>query len=142
MSRDSISQLLRQAVAIQSKHRCGYCLTQALWIGSQLTVDHIIPRSLGGESILENLCLACWGCNLHKQARITAVDPDTGILTRLFHPNLQNWHEHFVWQERGLLIIGRTAIGRATVDALQLNRLPLVESRQLWISAHWHPETD
>ena len=117
MSRDSISQLLRQAVAIQSKHRCVYCLTQALWI-------------------------ACWGCNLHKQARITAVDPDTGILTRLFHPNLQNWHEHFVWQERGLLIIGRTAIGRATVDALQLNRLPLVESRQLWISAHWHPETD
>ena len=80
MSRDSISQLLRHAVASQSKHRCGYCLTQALWIGSQLTVDHIIPRSLGGESILENLCLACWGCNLHKQARITAVDPDTGII--------------------------------------------------------------
>ena len=80
MSRDSISQLLRHAVASQSKHRCGYCLTQALWIGSQLTVDHIIPRPLGAESILENLCLACWGCNLHKQARITAVDPDTGMI--------------------------------------------------------------
>lgn len=134
-----ISPALRQAVAQKSLYRCCYCLTSELIVGSEFTLDHIIPQSLGGPTSSENLCLACWGCNLHKQDRLVALDPDTGLLARLFHPNQQHWQEHFAWSENGLLILGITPIGRATVNALQLNRIPLVKSRQLWISAGWHP---
>ena len=39
-------------------------------------------------------------------------------------------------------MVGRTATGRATVEALQLNRDELVEARELWIAAGWHPPED
>jgi hypothetical protein len=142
MSRAYISTALRQAIAERSRNRCCYCLTPEQIIGAQLTVDHILPESLGGATSLDNLCLACWGCNLHKQNRIIAPDPDTGEVVRLFHPLQQRWQEHFAWYEDGLLIVGLTAIGRASVGALRLNRPPLVRSRRLWVAAGWHPPTD
>jgi 5-methylcytosine-specific restriction endonuclease McrA len=33
---------------------------------NQLTLDHIVPRSLGGTDHLENLVLSCAGCNQWK----------------------------------------------------------------------------
>jgi len=108
-------------------------------IGAELTIDHIIPESLGGVTTLDNLCLACWGCNLIKQNRIAAFDLETGTMVPLFNPNRQRWSDHFQWVEHGLLVYGLTTTGRATVDALQLNRAPLVNSRRLWVRAGWHP---
>jgi len=108
-------------------------------VGARFTVDHIIPESLGGTTTLDNLCLACWGCNLIKQDRIAALDPETGEVVRLFHPHKQDWHEHFTWVAGGLFIVGLTPTGRATVSALKLNRAPLVSARRLWIEAGWHP---
>ena len=55
------------------------------------TVDHIVPESLGGRTMLDNLCLACWSCNLIKQDRIVAADPETGATVRIFNPNTQEW---------------------------------------------------
>ena len=55
------------------------------------------------------------------------------------HAYTQRWTEHFRWEENGLLIVGVTPTGRATVNAVQLNRAPLVNSRRLWVSAGWHP---
>ena len=37
---------------------------------------------------------------------------------------------------------GQTSVGRATVEALQLNREPLVKSRQVWIAAGLPPPKD
>jgi 5-methylcytosine-specific restriction endonuclease McrA len=34
------------------------------------TVDHIIPKSLGGPDIIENLRAACWHCNMSKGKRM------------------------------------------------------------------------
>jgi 5-methylcytosine-specific restriction endonuclease McrA len=55
---------------------CRYCKVSlypdALHIkeGSQLaTKDHIIPRSEGGSSDLDNLCLSCGPCNHKKQSK-------------------------------------------------------------------------
>jgi hypothetical protein len=48
-----------------------------------------------------------------------AIDPATGEYARLFHPILQRWSEHF--RLNGYQIEGLTAVGRATVDALNLN---------------------
>ena len=98
-------------------------------------MDHIIPESLGGRTTLDNLCLACWSCNLIEQDRIVAADPETGATVRIFNPNTQEWGAHFAWQMDGLLVVGLTPTGRATVNALRLNRPELVNARRLWIEA-------
>lgn len=140
MSQPSVSHALRAAVAEHYKHRCCYCLTSEHIVGAELTIDHIVPQALGGTSDEENLCLACWRCNLLKRDRIVAIDPQTGNAVRLFNPRLQNWFEHFAWQDGGLVIAGLTPTGRATVSALRLNRVVLVNARRLWIEAGWHPQ--
>jgi hypothetical protein len=40
------------------------------------------------------------------------------------------------------MIIGKTSIGRATIAAVRLNRVDLVEARRGWGSAGWHPPKD
>jgi len=46
----------------------------------------------------------------------------------LFHPRLDIWNEHFVWNE--VVLIGLTARGRATVEALDLNRTLILAIRE------------
>ena len=139
MSSQNISSALRQLVTEQSQYRCSYCQTQMDISGIQFTLDHIIPESLGGLTETNNLCLACWDCNLIKQNRISVHDPQTAELIALFHPRQDQWHEHFVWQEDGLLLAGITAKGRATVAYLKLNRPILLKARERWIKVGWHP---
>lgn len=135
----AIPLALQQQVAANCDYRCAYCQSQQRLMGVALTIDHIIPQSLGGVTELENLCLACWDCNLAKSDRTTAVDPESGTIVRLFHPIRQVWDEHFRWHDTSLMIEGLTPIGRATVIALRLNRVQLVESRRYWREAGWHP---
>jgi hypothetical protein len=142
MSSAHITPTLRAVVAKRSHFRCCYCQTAEEISGSRFTLDHIVPESLGGQTSSDNLCLACWECNRIKRDRITAFDPDTGKMVRLFNPNTQDWHDHFEWQNDSLLIIGVTPVGRATANALQLNRAVLVNARRLWVTAGWHPPTD
>ncbi len=139
MSKSHISVKLHQQITEQSRSRCCYCQSQLHIIGILLTADHIIPESLGGMTTLENLCLACWDCNLIKGNRITAIEPQTGITVRLFHPNQQKWTEHFRWSYDGIHVIGITPTGRATVIALKLNRPVLLHARRFWSDAGWHP---
>jgi predicted HTH transcriptional regulator len=49
------------------------------------------------------------------------------------------WSQHFAWTEDTMLIIGRTATGRATVEALQLNRTELLNLRRVLRVAGEHP---
>lgn len=141
MSRSYVAKALREQIVEDARHRCGYCLTSARIIGAPMEIDHIIPESLGGPTVRENLWLACSMCNDHKGNRIAAPDPRTGEVLRLFDPRRQVWAEHFEWSEEGDMIIGKTATGRATVAAVRLNRAELVEARRGWIIAGWHPPT-
>jgi hypothetical protein len=137
-----VTPSLRQAIEEQTRFRCAYCQSQMRIVGASLTVDHIIPESLGGATTIENLCLACWDCNLLKSNRITAIDPRSGTVFRIFHPNRQTWVEHFCWSADGLRVVGLTAVGRATTAALRLNRPQLLLARTFWIEAGWHPPFD
>jgi Zn ribbon nucleic-acid-binding protein len=105
-------------------------------------VDHIIPQAEGGETTQDNLCCACGLCNGHKQKRTHARDPQTRRRVRLFHPRRQKWARHFRWSEDGTQIIGLTACGRATVEALQMNHPDMVRARRNWVAAGWHPPKD
>lgn len=108
-------------------------------MGITFEVDHIIPISAGGESTIDNLCLACPTCNRYKANRTLITDPDTGLEIPLFHPTADQWIEHFAWQEAGAILVGQSATGRATVEALHMNRLVLVQLRRYWIALQLHP---
>jgi len=139
MSPTHIPLILRQRVADYFAHRCGYCQTAERVVGTPFEMDHIIPESQGGVTTEENLCLACSPCNNYKADHTTALDPITGETVPLFNPRQHQWREHFAWTVDGDLVVGLTAIGRATVIALHLNRATFVRARRLWVTAGWHP---
>jgi hypothetical protein len=142
VSRTRISRTLRSRVAAQARARCGYCLTQEAVVGTKMEIDHIVPEARGGPTVEANLWLVCVTCNKHKRDQTVVPDPATGSVVALFDPRRQEWSEHFAWVDAGIRIEGRTAIGRATVAALQFNRPRLVRARSLWIAAGWHPPAD
>lgn len=139
MSRTYIGRQLRESVAAQARHRCGYCHTSEAIVGTPMELDHLIPESLGGLTEETNLWLACSLCNDCKSNRTVAPDPESHEIVRLFDPRRQVWHEHFRWTDAGDRIVGLTPTGRATVVALQLNRPSLVKARQIWVLVGWHP---
>jgi hypothetical protein len=103
----------------RAENRCEYCHLPASFFPLTFHVDHITPRQHGGLTELENLALACLHCNRHKGPNLAGLDPADGTLIRLFHPRRDLWPDHFAW--RGTDLIGKTAIGRATIWVLAIN---------------------
>lgn len=134
-----VSVALRREVVADAGHRCGYCQTDERLSGIPLSVEHIVPRSRGGTSTRVNLWMACRSCNEFKGAQVEADDPATGERVPLFNPRTQRWDEHFDWSENATSINGLSAVGRATVDALQMNRPLLMLARKRWTLNGWHP---
>jgi 5-methylcytosine-specific restriction endonuclease McrA len=97
VSKTYVPRPLRELVAAQARHRCGYCLTQEAVVGTPMKIDHLIPEALGGLTEEANLWLACSLCNDHKGDRIAAQDSESGELVRLYNPRQQQWSEHFAW---------------------------------------------
>jgi 5-methylcytosine-specific restriction endonuclease McrA len=73
-----LPQELRDRIDEADRGRCRYCLMAEANSGVRLTYDHIVPRSKGGATSFENVCLACSACNEHKAAAMVALDPFTG----------------------------------------------------------------
>lgn len=133
----SIPAKLRRLVIRRSGDVCEYChLAQA---GQEATfhIDHVEPVAAGGQTVADNLALACVSCSLRKGARQTAIDPRTGDEVPLFNPRRDLWSEHFRW--RGVRLTGLTATGRATVKALALNRPLILAIRQEEAALGRHP---
>ena len=59
-------KISRRALFARDGWRCAYCGTT----GGRLTLDHVVPRSRGGESVWENVVTACAPCNLRKGNRL------------------------------------------------------------------------
>lgn len=137
-----IPKVVRLQVMAEAGDRCEYCRTYSRITGMPLVMDHILPRSAGGDDERDNLAASCYRCNEFKGARTHAIDPATGELVSLFNPRVQVWREHFSWANGGTHIVGLTPIGRATVVALRLNNEYVVEARTLWIAQDWHPPSE
>lgn len=137
-----LSAHLRQRLLDVDDHRCAYCHTPTANSGNPMVVDHLTPRSKGGATIFENLCFACYRCNLHKGSRTRVVDPLSGELGPLFNPRSDRWDEHFAWDEAGLHIHGLTTVGRATVTALNMNNSVIIDARRNWVRLGWRPTID
>lgn len=77
-----VTQPSRKAVLRRDHNRCGYCGKPAG------TIDHILPRSRGGQNTWENLVACCRDCNNRKadrtpqemgwQLQMTPRPPDYG----------------------------------------------------------------
>ena len=88
---------------------------------------------------LDNLAWSCPWCNACKYTKTRAADPRTGRLVPIFDPRRQQWPRHFRWEGDLTRIAGRTATGRATVDALRLNRPELLNLRRVLFAVGEHP---
>lgn len=120
MSLSAIPRPLRAAVATRDDGACQYCKLHQTGQAAAFHVDHVIPRSRGGATALDNLALQCPHCSLHKSDRLGGLDPETGEQAPLFHPLRDIWHEHFKLLGDGTCA-GVTATGRATAAALRMN---------------------
>ena len=118
---------LRRVVIQRAARRCEYCKLSQEGQEATFHIDHIIPVAAGGETVAENLALACVSCSLRKAARQTTVDPQSGQEVALYNPRRDVWHEHFQWD--GVHLVGLTATGRATVEALKMNRVLILAIR-------------
>jgi 5-methylcytosine-specific restriction endonuclease McrA len=59
-------KISRRALFARDGWRCVYCGEG----GVRLTLDHVVPRSRGGDSVWENVVTSCAPCNLRKGNRL------------------------------------------------------------------------
>ena len=124
-----ISAELQRIVIERSGNRCDYCLIH--WddaiFGCQ--VDHIIAEKHLGETVADNLAMACVFCNRFKGSDIGSLAPSTREFTRFFNPRTDRWDVHFKFDQ--FRIVPLTPIGEATVEILQLNHFDRLLERQV-----------
>ena len=118
---------------------CEYCRLLEAATGITFHIEHVLPRILGGMTLLDNLALSCPGCNLAKGERVSA-DDRRGREQPLFNPRayqswLLGWHLHFILDRDTGLISARTPIAEATIDALKMNDPNRLFARRLQIQA-------
>src|SRR5213082_445853 len=69
-------KISRRALFARDGWRCVYCGTMS----GRLTLDHVVPRSRGGDSVWENVVTSCAPCNLRKGNRL--LDEISMVLRR------------------------------------------------------------
>jgi hypothetical protein len=119
---------LEQRVRQRAGGRCEYCRLPQSGSFVPFEIDHIIARKHRGRTVAGNLAIACIYCNAYKGPNVAGIDPATARLTPLYHPRRHKWSWHFRWD--GGVLLGRTAIGRTTIDVLQINLPNLVAIRE------------
>jgi 5-methylcytosine-specific restriction endonuclease McrA len=100
-------KITRKAVLARDSWTCQYCGHVA---GSGLTVDHVIPRSRGGESIWENIVASCAPCNRRKGNRLPREvqmhprslpkPPGPAVFIRIASPRVPNTWEPYLLPAR------------------------------------------
>ncbi len=100
----------RRNIFARDGNRCQYCGKR--YPTSELSLDHIIPRSMGGKSAWQNIVCACTKCNVKKggrtpqQAGMTLVQKPVRpkrnplIHVHLGHQRYRSWKQfldHAYW---------------------------------------------
>ncbi|MDZ7618434.1 MAG: HNH endonuclease [Patescibacteria group bacterium] len=105
--------LNRRAVLARDGHVCQYCGRRLPT--HQLSIDHVIPRSRGGQTAWENVVCACLACNIRKGGRtpkeakmLLMRHPERPkrnpvLLLKLRNPKYASWH---AWVEGVLWDVG------------------------------------
>ena len=99
----------------RDNYTCQYCGRNS---GEKLTIDHVLPRSLGGRTVWENVVSACRSCNLKKgnktlqEANMQLLRPPTRPLSP-FHLTLAAFSLQAAkgWQKYLAFVPSSTAAG-------------------------------
>lgn len=134
-----IAVKLRRAVRKRANGLCEYCCIPEDHSPQIFSFEHILPKAAGGGTVLENLALACQGCNSFKSIRTEFADEETQTKAKLFNPRTEKWNEHFTWSDDFAEVFGITPTGRATIKALKLNRVGLTNIRRALLAIGQHP---
>ena len=132
-----MAKFRRQQVWQRAKGCCEYCQLPQEHSVLPHEIDHIRAKKHHGPHTLENTCIACAHCNGAKGANAAGYDSESGDLVPLFNPREDVWVEHFLWD--GPLLIGKTPVGRATIDVLSINDAICVDQREFLIKAGLFP---
>lgn len=84
--------LTRKNILRRDGHKCGYCGRGDL----PLTIDHIVPKSKGGDESWDNLVSACLPCNNRKGNR-NPIEAGMELRIRTYMPS----HVMFVKNNAG-----------------------------------------
>lgn len=104
--RPNFARFSRRNMYIRDNHRCQYC--GGHFEAAELTIDHVIPRSLGGGTSWENCTSACFSCNTKKGSKLIKpinepVHPNWYQINNSKHFNLTipdiAWQEFIQWPE-------------------------------------------
>jgi HNH endonuclease len=139
MAKSYISAALKELVFKRAHGCCEYCKCPADFTTELFSIEHILPRSKGGLDDYINLALACIGCIIFKSDKTESIDPVSQQIVPLFNPRTMIWREHFTWDKTLTLMLGKTAIGRATIECLQVNRRQVRNLRRALIAIEEHP---
>lgn len=143
MAKTHISANFKQFIIKRSKGHCEYCKCPSAFSTELFSIKHILPRSKNGSNELDNLAYACIGCNIYKSDKTEFIDVVSQTISIFYNPRKMNWIDHFIWDESLTVMIGKTAaIGRATIEGLKLNRLPVKNLRRALISIGEHPPVE
>jgi hypothetical protein len=134
-----MAERLAEQVGQRAGHMGEYCrLPKSLYAGP-FEIEHVIAKQHGGPTSLGNLANACLRCNKKKGPNLSGIDrlaPRTALV-RVFNPRRHKWSAHFRWA--GAVLVGRTAIGRVTVQVLGMNDPLRVALRQALMDEGWVP---
>ena len=68
-------RLSRKGILLRDNYTCQYCGKR----GGDMTIDHVVPKRLGGKSVWENLVCACKECN-HKKGDKTLEEANMKLI--------------------------------------------------------------
>jgi 5-methylcytosine-specific restriction endonuclease McrA len=74
----------RRNIFARDGNRCQYCGKE--FPTSELSIDHVVPRSLGGISTWDNVVCACTKCNVRKGGR-TPQQANMRLITKPVRPS-------------------------------------------------------
>lgn len=80
-------KLTKKNVWLRDDGRCQYC--ERTINLSDATVDHVVPKSRGGQNAWENVALACSKCNQKKGSRLLE-NTSLNILRKPFKPKMDS----------------------------------------------------
>ena len=92
----------RRAVLVRDAYTCQYCAKQ--FDRTELTLDHVLPRSRGGKTIWENIVTACKSCNSKKGSK-TPLEANMPLLNKPTKPRyiaiayVTNLQARAVWEK-------------------------------------------
>lgn len=123
-----MARSLRETASERARDLCEYCQVPQAFDVNPFQLDHVRAEKHGGVTSLSNLAWCCFLCNSYKGPNVAGYDPETQSLERLFNPRTDDWDEHYRWD--GPILVGRTTIGRTTIDVLRINLYERVLHRQ------------